>query len=74
MKYKLKQVITNLQDREIAPDMYVRNGVVYVGDFKYEKDNWHIKVGNKYANLCGGIPSYTLETNPDADLFEPVEE
>ena len=76
--YRLKQVIDNIgENRTINKDLYVKDNKVFLtteeAEFKYEYGNWYQNCGGIWVNLQGGIPDYKLETNPDADVFEPIE-
>lgn len=71
--YKLKEEITNLQNREISGDVFVRSNKVYVKNFMYD-GSWNIRVGNKYVNLQGGIPGEIFDKNLDPDILEEIEE
>ena len=72
--YRLRAIIDNLKTRKVNNDIEVKDNKVFVEkDKKYEFGNWYIKVDNVWNNLQGGIPDYKLETNPDADIFEPIE-
>lgn len=74
---RLKRYIENLQDRKVNDDIYIKDKVVYVNngeyEYKHQFNDWYIKAGENWINLQGGIPVYKLETNPDADIFEPIE-
>ena len=72
--YRLRAIIDNLTTRKVNKDIEVKDNKVFVEkDKKYEFGNWYVKVDDVWNNLQGGIPDYTLETNPDADIFEPIE-
>lgn len=76
----LREHISNLQsraDKKINDNVFIKNGVLYINngehEYKYENECYYIKVGDKYINMQGGIPAYSLETNPDEDIFVELE-
>lgn len=69
--YSLRQSITNLKDGVLNENIYIKDKKVYVKtqDHEYLYDNfWHIKVGTKWVDLQGGIPSVDVEF-VDNELF-----
>lgn len=69
--------LTSSTSRKINADVYIKDGIVYVNngeyEYKYQNDCWFIKAGENWVNMQGGIPLYTLEENPDEDVFKTLE-
>lgn len=75
--YKIKNYIESVgQNRVINSDIKVESGVIYLAidniQYKYEFGNWY-QYTNRWVNLQGGVPNYTVEENLDSLLFEEVD-
>lgn len=75
----LKEHINNeflKTDRKINDDIFVKSGVLFIDNgkdkYKFENDCYYILAGDKYINMQGGIPNYSVEnfSNADENIFE----
>lgn len=78
--FTLKQEITNLKDGVLNENIYIKDGKAFVKDQDHEfmyNGTWNVKVGDKWIDLQGGIPSISeiefVDNEVFGALFEKIE-
>lgn len=75
MLYRPRNFIGNLEDRKINEKIYVKDRAIFLqtdgAKFKYEFGNWYIFT-DRWINLQGGVPDYTIDQPLDEGIFEAL--